>query len=635
MVGEFGPATVDAFIATQSVLGRFPDWKAGSWAALLEYLRSIGVPLADPPSPVLTPADALLAAYTEYEARERGLAAVSVQRSVVAVRDFMRGRMREDLPGLETLTAAEVTAFVVEQSRRAPRSLGHLVPALRSLLRYLHVTGVTPAGLASAVPVVTGWKLAGLPKALPEDQVRALLASCDLETEVGQRDRAILTLMWRLGLRIGEVATLRLEDLDWRCGELLVTGKGRRQERLPLPADVGETIVSYLTGWRPQTEARNVFVCANAPARSDVSQHGQQRGGSGRPPARSGRGACTSATAHRGHGHARRWRLPGGDRAGSATSGPADHRALRQGRHRRAAPARPPLAGIGGRGMTALRQALADYLRVRRALGAKLDRAEKLLTQFLAYLEQHHADVVTVEHAVAWATLPGGAGWWHTLRLTAVRQFAAYLRNLDERTQIPPAGLLAHGRHRATPYLYSAGEIDALVAASRRLPTPVAAAIYPAMISLLAVTGMRFGEAIALDVTDFDDQTDTVMVRAGKFGKSRLLPVHSTTAEALRQYLAQRQDLLRASKLADRGVLFISAVGTRLDHSRAQKNWRTIRDMARLAPRSANCRPRIHDLRHSFAVATLLDWYRRGADVPALLPTLSTYLGHVDPTSTY
>lgn len=230
--------------------------------------------------------------------------------------------------------------------------------------------------------------------------------------------------------------------------------------------------------------------------------------------------------------------------------------------------------------MTALRQALADYLRVRRALGAKLDRAEKLLAQFLSYLEEHNAEVVTVEHAVAWATLPGGAGWWHALRLTAVRRFTVYLRNLDERTQIPPAGLLAHGRHRATPYLYSTGEIDALVAAARRLPTPVAAATYPAMISLLAVTGMRFGEAIALDVTDFDDHTDTVIVRAGKFGKSRLLPVHPTTADALRQYLAQRQNLLRANKLANRGVLFISAVGTRLDHSRAQKNWRTIRDMA-------------------------------------------------------
>lgn len=285
--------------------------------------------------------------------------------------------------------------------------------------------------------------------------------------------------------------------------------------------------------------------------------------------------------------------------------------------------------------MSALRQALADYLSVRRALGSKLDRAEKLLTQFVSYLEQHDTDVITVEHAVAWATLPGGTGWWHALRLIAVRRFAVYLRNFDDRTQIPPPGLIAHGKHRATPYLYSAAEIDALVAAAGRLPTPIAAATYPAMISLLAITGMRFAEAIALDVTDFDDHTETVIVRNGKFGKSRLLPIHPTAAEGLRHYLTHRQQLLHTRKLADRSVLFISAAGTRLDHSSAQKKWRTIRAIAGLTPRSGNCRPRIHDLRHSFAVATLLDWYRRGADVPALLPTLSTYLGHVDPKSTY
>jgi integrase/recombinase XerD len=264
-VAEFGPATVDAFISAQSTTGRFPAWKAGSWAALLEYLRSMGVSLADSPSPVVTAADVLLAQFAEYEATERGLAARSIERTVGAVRPFVECRMREGQRGLEQLTAAEVVSFVVEQSHRAPRSLAHLVPALRSLLRYLHVTGVTPVGLASAVPTMARWKLAGLPKALPEEQVRALLASCAPETEVGQRDRAILTLMWRLGLRIGEVAALRLEDIDWRRGELVITGKGPRCERLPLPADVGEAIVSYLTGWRPKTDARNAFVCANAP----------------------------------------------------------------------------------------------------------------------------------------------------------------------------------------------------------------------------------------------------------------------------------------------------------------------------------------------------------------------------------
>jgi integrase len=285
--------------------------------------------------------------------------------------------------------------------------------------------------------------------------------------------------------------------------------------------------------------------------------------------------------------------------------------------------------------MNALRDALADYLHVRRALGSKLDRAEKLLGQFVSYLELQHTDVITVEHALAWATLPQRTGWWHAMRLSAVRRFAVYLRNVDDRTQVPPPGLIAHGKHRATPYLYSDAEIDALVQAATRLHTQVYAATYPVLISLLAVTGMRFGEAIALDVNDFDSDAGVLTVRDGKFGKSRLLPLHPSTTDALRRYLGQRNQLLRNKNLVDSGALLISNAGTRLDHSRAQRTWRKLRTSAGLAPRSGNCRPRIHDLRHSFAVATLLDWYRRGEDVPSMLPKLSTYLGHADPKDTF
>jgi len=285
--------------------------------------------------------------------------------------------------------------------------------------------------------------------------------------------------------------------------------------------------------------------------------------------------------------------------------------------------------------MSPLRQALADYLSVRRALGSKLDRAEKLLGQFVSYLELQHADVVTVEHAVAWATQPDRSGWWHAMRLSAVRRFAVHLRNVDDRTQIPPPGLIAHGKHRATPYLYSEAEIHALVQAAGMLPSPAYAATYPALISVLAVTGIRFGEAIGLDVNDFDTDAGVLTVRDGKFGKSRLLPLHPSTTAGLHHYLTQRHHLLRMKSLADSGALFISNAGTRLDHSRAQRTWRKVRTSAGLAPRSANCRPRIHDLRHSFAVATLLDWYRRGENVAALLPRLSTYLGHADPKHTF
>jgi integrase/recombinase XerD len=285
--------------------------------------------------------------------------------------------------------------------------------------------------------------------------------------------------------------------------------------------------------------------------------------------------------------------------------------------------------------MTALRDALADYLTVRRALGFKLDRSEHLLGSFLTFLEGRRTDSITIEDAVAWATAPNGAPWWHALRLSAVRQFALHLRTVDNTVQVPPHGLIPHIGHRATPYLYSTTEIQALVQAAARRPTPISAATYPALINVLAVTGMRFGEAIALNTDDFDTDAGVLTVRDGKFGKTRLLPLHPTSSAGIRHYLQRRSQLLQDNRLPDRGVLFISTAGTRLDHSRAQRTWRQIRHDAGLRPRSANCRPRIHDLRHSFAVATLLEWYQTGQDVPAMLPKLATYLGHADPKHTF
>jgi integrase len=282
--------------------------------------------------------------------------------------------------------------------------------------------------------------------------------------------------------------------------------------------------------------------------------------------------------------------------------------------------------------MSPLRQVLADYLTVRRALRSKLDRAEKLLDQFIAYLEDHEAPTVTVDHALAWATLSTHASpWWWAMRMSPVRGFATYLRTIDGLAEIPPAGIIAHGRHRATPYLYSSTDISALTSAAASLSNQVRATTYPALVGVLAATGMRLGEAVALDVQDFDPDDGVLIVREGKFGKSRLLPLHPTTAAGLRQYVRVRNSL----PVAISDALFVSTVGTRLDHSRVHKTFKKLTHIAGLTPRSAECRPRIHDLRHSFAVATLLDWYRRGDDVPALLPRLSTYLGHTDPKHTY
>jgi len=246
--------------------------------------------------------------------------------------------------------------------------------------------------------------------------------------------------------------------------------------------------------------------------------------------------------------------------------------------------------------MSPLRKALAGYLDLRRALGFKLDRAEKLLGQFVGYLEQHDAGTVTIEHALAWATSPAGAAAsWRALRLSAVRGFAAHLRATNAATEVPPPGLIPQGQHRAVPYLYSDADIQALVRAAAAHRQRPGAATYTALISLLAVSGMRVGEAIALDTNDFDDNRGVLTIRTGKLGKARLLPLDPTSVVGLRQYLDWRNQL-RPHPASD--ALFVSTTRKRLDYTSVHKTFRCLARRAGLAPRSARCRPRIHDLRH-------------------------------------
>lgn len=283
--------------------------------------------------------------------------------------------------------------------------------------------------------------------------------------------------------------------------------------------------------------------------------------------------------------------------------------------------------------MSPLRQALADYLAVRRALGYKLARAEKLLAQFLTYLEDLGEERPSTETALAWATLPTGTDRsWGSYRLSIVRGFAAHLRAIDSTTEVPPASLLPWRACRATPYLYSAQDVAALIAAAATLRTPHRVATYRTLIGLLAVTGMRVGEAIGLDRGDFDSINGLLIVRKGKFGKSRELPLHPSAVDALRHYLTRRD---RPRSAARAPALLVSTAGTRLLYCNVQCTFRHLVRRAGLEPRSASCRPRLHDLRHSFAVHTVLDGYRGGGDPGARLPLLSTYLGHVDPGKTY
>jgi integrase len=286
--------------------------------------------------------------------------------------------------------------------------------------------------------------------------------------------------------------------------------------------------------------------------------------------------------------------------------------------------------------MTALAERAAEYLRIRRALGHRMAEAARLLPRFVAHLEAAGLETVTVEAALAWATQPPGGESPSTVwsrRMTIARAFARHLHALDARTEIPLIGLLASPpTHRPMPHLYSETDITALMAAARTLNSPLRVATYETLIGLLAVTGMRIGEAIRLDRGDVDWGEGALVVRDSKFRKSRLLPLQADTIDALAGYERLRAGLCPAPPTPS---FFVSRAGTRLIYENVQVVFVALVARAGILARSGQHRPRLHDLRHSFAVNTLLDWYREGVDVHARLPWLSTYLGHVSPSSTY
>lgn len=236
---------------------------------MLDFLAPLGV-LPVSAVVVLDPVEKLLGCYREYLIGERGLTSGTARGYVDFVRPFVVTRLRGEVLDFAGLVAGDVTGFILSACPgRAVGSAKLVVCAVRSLLRWLHVSGQVPVSLAGAVPSVAGWRLSSLPKGLEPGELRRLLGSCDRRTRTGRRDYAIMLMLSRLGLRAGEVARLGLDDIDWRRGEIAISGKGDRAERLPLPADVGAAITAYLRRGRPDTaQGRSVFVRVHAPHRA-------------------------------------------------------------------------------------------------------------------------------------------------------------------------------------------------------------------------------------------------------------------------------------------------------------------------------------------------------------------------------
>ena len=285
--------------------------------------------------------------------------------------------------------------------------------------------------------------------------------------------------------------------------------------------------------------------------------------------------------------------------------------------------------------MSSWRHAVANYIQLRRSVGFQLRAAEVALGRFAAFLDARGAAHLTSALALQWAQQdPTAHPVTWAQRLGFVRGFARHWSAQDPHTEVPPWGLLPHRPRRAQPYLYSDDEVQRLLQAALRLP-PVhglRGLTYHCLLGLLAVTGVRLGEALHLHAVDVDLAAGLLTIRGAKFGKSRLVPIHPSTQTVLAAYAARRDRML-AGRPAP--AFFVSTRGTRLDTGTVHRTFYALSRQTGLRGATASHGPRLHDFRHRFAVRTLVQWYRAGQDAERRLPLLSTYLGHVHVADTY
>lgn len=285
--------------------------------------------------------------------------------------------------------------------------------------------------------------------------------------------------------------------------------------------------------------------------------------------------------------------------------------------------------------MNDLHAALDEYLSVRRTLGFKLRDEGTALPKFLHFLEKKGASYITTDLAMQWATQPQNVLPSHwARRLTMVRIFAQFRSAVDRRTEVPAQGLLPYRYRRKTPYIYDDDEISRLLKAASLLQSATAlrASTYTTFFGLLASTGMRISEPIALDCKDVDLTQAIVTVRWTKFAKTRLIPIHSSTVDKLAEYSRLRSSIFIRPKSPS---FFVSQRGTRLTQWSVRYTFvKLSREIGLRAPHDSHG-PRVHDMRHTFAVKTLLRWYQTGVDVERHMPELATYLGHTHVNDTY
>ena len=289
--------------------------------------------------------------------------------------------------------------------------------------------------------------------------------------------------------------------------------------------------------------------------------------------------------------------------------------------------------------MSALREAMQQYLSLRRSLGFELINVGSILESFVAFAERKAASHVTIDLTLRWVKL-STAKEPATLaaRVNIVRRFAIWRSAADKRTEIPPKNLMPYRYYRKPPYIYSNEEIGRLVGTARNLPSPkgLRGSTYATLFGLIAATGMRISEAVCLDRQDVDLQEGVLRIRNSKFRKSRLVPVHMTTRDALSDYAEHRDRVFPRHQSV---AFFVSERGTRVTYWAARDNFAVVSRQIGIRKKVKGKRvgrgPRLHDMRHRFAAQTLVDWYRAGIDVEREIHKLSTYLGHAHVNDTY
>lgn len=497
---------------------------------------------------------------------------------------------------------------------------------------------------SASVPAVRKYRQSHPPAFLSSDEVERTLSAIDQSTSRGRRDYAVLLLLARLGLRASEVLLLELDDIHWRTGEILIRGKGGMVEPLPLVSGVGKALAAYIRHGRRASTTRRVFLRHYRPhvglagpasvghiVRSALARAGVRR---------SGRGAAhlfrPSRLSHKNDSKRR-------ELAGDCGNPPApvanDNRYLYTGLIRSIAQRCPAVADNWRQTMTSLKERLNQYVALRLALGTRLEEPAKTLATFVDFLKREGADFIRLDLAVRWAMEPKlvqQATW--ARRLGMVRGFATWLSSIDPRTQVPASRLLPARRRRRKPHIFTDQEVAKLMAKAANLKEPKGprALTYLTLIGLLSATGLRPGEATALDRADVDLENGILSIRQTKFGKSRFVPVSESTRAALVRYAKERDQLWPRPRSS---AFLLSARGDRLAGGTARRIFAGIASAIGLRPPSDGRRigrgPRLQDFRHSFATRRLIEWYRAGVDAGQELPKLATYLGHVDVNHTY